>query len=512
MAALRIILIDQLTAKISSLSDIDAARDTILLSEVAFDTNSVRPHKKKIAFIYSAMRHFAIELKNEGYKVRYTKVNDPENTETLRGDIEQAIFEVNPQKIVVTEPSEYRLFQEMKGWQSAFGIPVEIRTDERFFYSHQAFAEWAHGRKNLRMEHFYREVRREFDILMDGKNPEGGKWNYDNENRKRPHGELKFPQTYKAQPDAISKEVMELVTKRFSDNFGDIEPFQFAVTSAQAREALDKFITDRLSSFGDYQDAMVQGEPWMYHSHLSFYLNCGLLCPIECVTRAERAYREGYAPLNSVEGFIRQIIGWREFIRGVYWLKMPGYETNNYFKAKRNLPNFYWDADTHMNCLRQCVNETKRNAYAHHIQRLMVLGNFALLAGLDPVQVNEWFLIVYGDAYQWVELPNVSGMILFADGGAVASKPYAASGSYLNKMSDYCQSCYYDVKQKSGAKACPFNYLYWDFFIRNEKKLHSNPRLGVVYSTLHRMTNKKLQEFRADTKRIFQALDDDDMV
>ena len=302
---------------------------------------------------------------------------------------------------------------------------------------------------------------------MDGTNPEGGKWNYDSENRKQPHEDLKFPQTFKAEPDAISKEVIELVTKKFSDNFGDIEPFYFAVTSAQAREVLDKFIADRLSDFGDYQDAMVQGEPWMYHSHLSFYLNCGLLCPIECVTRAERAYREGYAPLNSVEGFIRQIIGWREFVRGVYWLKMPSYETNNYFKAKRNLPNFYWDGNTHMNCLRQCVKETKRNAYAHHIQRLMVLGNFALLAGLDPVQVNEWFLIVYGDAYQWVELPNVSGMILFADGGTVASKPYTASGSYLNKMSDYCQSCYYDVKQKSGAKACPFNYLYWDFFIRN---------------------------------------------
>lgn len=347
---------------------------------------------------------------------------------------------------------------------------------------------------------------------MNGTKPEGGRWNYDSENRKRPCEELKIPQTYKAQPETITEEVMALVAEHFSDHFGDVEPFNFAVTSAQAYEALDKFIEERLINFGDYQDAMIQGEPWMYHSHLSFYLNCGLLSPLECVLRSERAYREGHAPLNAVEGFIRQIIGWREFVRGIYWLKMPSYESNNYFNAKRNLPKLFWGYDTHMNCLRQCVKETKQNAYAHHIQRLMVLGNFGLIAGLDPVQVNEWFLIVYADAYQWVELPNVSGMILFADGGALSSKPYAASGSYINKMSDYCQSCFYDVKEKNGSRACPFNYLYWDFLIRNEKKLHLNPRLGIAYTTLHRMNNKKLQAIKADAVRFFKVLDDLEIV
>ena len=264
--------------------------------------------------------------------------------------------------------------------------------------------------------------------------------------------------------DAITQEVLRDVARVFPDHFGDLEPFHFAVTRKQALKVLKEFIEQRLPAFGDYQDAMIEGEPWMYHSHLSFYLNCGLLLPLECVQAAEQAYHAGTAPLNAVEGFIRQIMGWREYIRGIYWLKMPDYAKSNFLAATRSLPEFYWTGDTQMNCLKQCVLETKKNAYAHHIQRLMVLGNFALLAGIDPRQVNEWFLIVYADAYEWVELPNVSGMILFADGGYLGSKPYAAGGNYIHKMSNYCQNCTYKVTQKNGEQACPFNYLYWNFW------------------------------------------------
>jgi deoxyribodipyrimidine photolyase-related protein len=276
--------------------------------------------------------------------------------------------------------------------------------------------------------------------------------------------------------------------------------------------ALDKFIEERLILFGDYQDAMIEGEPWMYHSHLSLYINAGLLSPAVCIEKAERAFRENGAPLNAVEGFIRQILGWREYVRGLYWLKMPDYEQMNALNADRPLPNLYWGAATQMNCLSQCVKETEDNAYAHHIQRLMVLGNFALLAGLDPDEVNEWYMIVYADAFQWVELPNVTGMILFADGGLMASKPYAASGAYINRMSNYCKNCAYSVSKKNGPKACPFNYLYWDFLDRNTDKLKGNPRLNMPYRNLERMTDEKLSAVRDDAQRFLKRLDDGETV
>ena len=301
---------------------------------------------------------------------------------------------------------------------------------------------------------------------------------------------------------------MSLVAGHFPDHFGDLEPFYFAVTRQQALQTLNLFIEERLPNFGDYQDAMIEGEPWMYHSHISFYLNCGLLLPLECVKAAEKVYQQGKAPLNAVEGFIRQIIGWREYVRGIYWLEMPEYAQKNFFDAKHNLPDFYWTADTKMNCLHQCVLETQKNAYAHHIQRLMVLGNFSLIAGIDPVQVNEWFLSVYADAYEWVELPNVSGMTLFADGGYLASKPYAAGGSYINKMSDYCKNCNYKVTKKNGEDACPFNYLYWDFLIRNRDKLESNHRIGMMYKMYDRMGDDKKQAISDDSKNFLKSIYD----
>ena len=502
---LRLILGDQLSHTISSLSDYENG-DLIWMCEVWDEASYVKHHKKKIAFIFSAMRHFAQDLKAKGYNIHYTKLDDPDNAGSFKGEIKRAINTYTPSEIIVTEASEYRVLKDIKSWEQEFSIPVNIRPDQRFLASHQEFQNWAEGRKQLRMEYFYREMRKKYGILMNGDKPEGGEWNYDSQNRKPPKEGLTIPPTYTSAPDQISRDCMELVAEKFPDHFGDLEPFHFAVTRDQALQALDQFINERLINFGDYQDAMVQGEPWMYHSHISFYINIGLLNPLECCERAEAAYHTGGAPLNAVEGFIRQIIGWREYIRGIYWLKMPEYEQSNFLEATRRLPSFFWDANTKMNCMRQCIIETKENAYAHHIQRLMVLGNFALIAGLNPDEVNEWYMIVYADAYQWVELPNVTGMILFADGGTLGSKPYAASGSYINKMSDYCKNCSYSVTKKNGDKACPFNYLYWDFMLRNEDKLKGNPRIGFAYNTLSKMSTEKIQAIKDDSQRFFKEI------
>ncbi len=504
--ALRLVLGDQLSLTLSSLSDCNKQEDIILMCEVWDEATYVRHHKKKIAFLFSAMRHFAAELRQEGYRVEYIVLDDPLNSGSFQGEVRRALERFSPEEIVVTEPGESRVLDDMKQWQGKFSLPVEIRADDRFLCSLPAFYSWAQGRKQLRMEFFYREMRRSYNILMAGDEPEGGEWNYDSENRKPAGDSLFIPRPLTFTPDHITLEVMDLVRKRFGDHFGDLEPFYFAVTRSDALKVLERFIKERLPDFGTYQDAMLQGQPWMYHSHLSFYLNCGLLNPLEVAQAAETAYRAGKVPLNSAEGFIRQIIGWREYVRGVYWLRAPDYARENFLEAKRKLPWFYWSGETKMNCLRQCVSETKQNAYAHHIQRLMVLGNFALLAGIDPAEVNEWFLVVYADAYEWVELPNVTGMILFADGGYLASKPYAAGGAYINKMSDYCKNCAYKVKEKTGPEACPFNYLYWDFLIRNHEKLRHNPRLGMTYRTLEAMEDEKTEAIRKSAAAFLESL------
>ena len=508
MANLVLILGDQLSLSVSSLQGYDRATDYVLMCEVDAEATYVRHHKKKIAFVFSAMRHFAASLRQQGYSVLYTHLDVPDNAGSLREEVRKQLAQKQFDRLIVTAPGEYRLLEEMRGWEKDFSLPVEIRENDLFLCSPEQFARWAKGRKQLRMEYFYREMRKMYGILMEGEEPVGGQWNYDSENRKPPKDGLQVPAPYLTEVDAITKEVLLLVERRFPDHFGDLEPFSFAVTREQALAVLDRFIKERLVHFGDYQDAMIQGAPWMYHSHISFYLNCGLLHPLECVKAAEKAFRQGKVPLNAAEGFIRQIIGWREYIRGIYWLKMPAYHDENFLEATRALPDFYWSGQTKMNCLRCCILETKENAYAHHIQRLMVLGNFALLSGIDPKQVNEWFLIVYADAYEWVELPNVSGMILFADGGYLASKPYAAGGSYIHKMSDYCKKCSYQVSKKNGPQACPFNYLYWDFLDRNRDKLQSNPRIGMMYKTLRQDgTPEKQTAMRTDSQRFFQQIE-----
>jgi deoxyribodipyrimidine photolyase-related protein len=507
-----LVLGDQLSETISSLSEIDKENDIILMCEVRTEATYVKHHKKKIAFLFSAMRHFAENLVEQGYNVRYVKYDDSKNTGSLFGEVEYFQKMSDLDALIITQPNEYRLKTEVATWSARLNIPVIVREDDRFLCSAQEFETWAMDRKQLRMEYFYRQMRRKYSVLMDGDKPVGGQWNFDSENRKPAKVGLDIPDTYTATPDQITKDVIELVAQNFPDHFGDLLPFHFAVTRDQALEAFDQFISKRLQKFGDYQDAMIQGEPWMFHSHIGFYLNCGLLYPLECLKRVEAAYYDESAPLNAVEGFIRQILGWREYVHGIYWLKMPTYKSANHLNATRPLPSLYWTSETQMNCLRQCVSETRENAYAHHIQRLMVLGNFALLVGLNPDEVNEWYLLVYADAYEWVELPNVSGMILFADGGLLASKPYAASGAYINKMSNYCQSCRYKVAKKNGPDACPFNYLYWNFVIENEDKLRGNPRMGLVYKNLDRMDDEKRLAIGADSNRFFKALARDEKV
>ena len=422
LAVLRVILGDQLSPTLSCLHDTDKDRDTVLLCEVQQEATYVKHHKKKLVFIFSAMRHFAQELRDAGHRVIYHKLDDATAFSRFSDAVIGATQGASFDEIVVTEPSEYRVLEEIKLWPELLNVPVDIRPDTRFLANHSDFETWSAGRKSLRMEYFYREMRKRYMILMDGDQPVGDQWNFDSENRKPPNSTIVIPDRFHSAPDAITQEVCAMVERLFPDHMGTAAPFHFAVTAEAARAALQQFIDERLTFFGDYQDAMLQDEAWMFHAHIGLYLNTGLLLPLECIAAAEQAYHRGQAPLNAVEGFIRQILGWREFVRGLYWQNMPGYDRLNFFDAQSDLPDFYWTADTRMNCLRQSVQDTIDHAYAHHIQRLMVLGNFALLAGILPAQVNDWFLSVYADAFEWVELPNVSGMALFADGGKLASK------------------------------------------------------------------------------------------
>ena len=506
MTVLRLILGDQLNHQLASLRDINIETDFVLMAEVDAEVTYVKHHKRKIAFLFAAMRHFAEALRGNGVFVIYRRLDDPDNGGSLESEVKRAISKHKISKLVVTMPGEYRLLEIMKRWQSSLGITVELREDDRFLCTLDRFASWADGRRQLRMDFFYRDMRRDHNILMDGGEPIGGKWNFDSDNRESPKAGMVIPPPLQFAPDNITTEVLGLVATRCADHFGDLDDFGFAVTRQQALAVLNHFIDQRLPNFGKYQDAMLLNEPWVYHSHIGFYLNAGLLSPAEAIAAAETAYHNGHAPLNSAEGFIRQILGWREFVRGIYWLKMPEYADLNFFEADRDLPEFFWTGATKMLCIAQAVDATRKYAYAHHIQRLMVLGNFALLAGLAPAQVNAWFLIVYADAYEWVELPNVSGMVLFADGGYLASKPYAAGGAYINRMSNYCRDCQYKVSQKNGAAACPFNYLYWDFLIRNRAKLKDNARLGMMYRSLDRMEKTKIAAIHHDANQFLASL------
>lgn len=508
MSKLIVILGDQLTRDITALCQAERG-DVVLMAEVNAEATYVAHHKRKIAFTFSAMRHFARDLQNDGWTVRYIKIDDVDNQGSIVGEIARAIEEIEISEIVITEPGEYRLLDALKHFQeTSSNPPLTILEDTRFICSHERFEQWAAGRKQLRMENFYREMRLQTELLITDGKPEGGKWNYDHDNRKPAKGGMSFPLPPQFAPDEITSEVIELVAERYADHVGSLDNFWFAVTGTQANEALDHFIDKALVTFGDYQDALLTGEKYLFHSVLSVYINAGLLDPLTVCQRVEQAWLAGEVPLNAAEGFIRQIIGWREYVRGIYWMQMPDYVHSNFFDHTRDLPDFYWTADTDMACLKAAIKQTLDEAYAHHIQRLMVTGNFAMLIGVDPIQIHTWYLEVYADAYEWVELPNTIGMSQFADGGLLASKPYAAGGNYINKMSDYCKSCRYKVRQKTGEDACPLNYLYWDFLIRHKDKLHGNHRLAPVYRTLQKMDDQRVLEIKSDSQRFIENLPD----
>ena len=501
---LRFILGDQLTRDVSALADLDPAQDVVLMVEAAAEASNVPHHPQKIAFVLSAMRHFAQSLRDEGVTVDYVRMDAAENSQDLGTELARAVQRHRPASIIVTEPSEWRVRQMMQTWET--GAALDIRQDDRFFCARSDFAALTKARKTGRMEFFYREMRRRTGVLMRDDGPEGGQWNFDPDNRKALPRGLRPPPRRRFIPDAITRDVLTLVAARFGHHFGDLEPFGWAVTRADAVHALDHFITDCLPNFGDYQDAMKAGEDFMYHSLISPYLNIGLLTAREVCARAEAAYHAGAAPINAVEGFIRQILGWREFVRGIYWAEMPDYAQTNHLNATRDLPALYWTGQTPMRCMAECIGTTRRHAYAHHIQRLMVTGNFALLAGIAPAQIEAWYLAVYADAFEWVELPNVHGMVLHADGGRIGSKPYAASGAYIDRMSDYCQGCAFDPKVKLGPKACPFNYLYWNFLIENEATLKPNPRMSLPYVTLSKMPQEQRAQITQSADRFLAGL------
>ncbi len=514
MTTLIPILGDQLSLDLSSLEGADPANAVLLLMEVADETTYVRHHKRKIAYILSAMRHHAEALRVAGWTVDYVKLDARGNSGSFSGEVARAVKRHKAKRIVVTHSGEWRVQAMLESWHDRFDLPVEIRHDTRFVAPPGFFDSWAEDRKQLRMEFFYREMRRLTGLLMTPAsvgaglgNPEGGQWNYDAENRKPAEADLLMPKLPHFPPDAITQEVLALVAKRFADHVGSLDDFGIAVTAEQAIKTQAHFLKHCLPRFGDFQDAMLTGVPYLYHAHLSFYINSGLLDPLALCRAAEAEYRAGRAPLNAVEGFIRQIIGWREYVRGIYWWAGPEYGTRNFLEAKRRLPGWYWTGETDMHCLKEAIGQTIDLAYAHHIQRLMVTGNFALLIGADPDDVDRWYLEVYADAYEWVEQPNTRGMILFGDGGLLGSKPYAASGAYINRMSDYCGHCRYDVNQRVGPDACPFNALYWDFLIRNREKLGRNQRLQMPYRNWDRMKGETQKALRAQAAEFLAELD-----
>ena len=506
------ILGDQLSRQIASIRGCAKDDTVILMMEVWDEATYVKHHKQKIALIFSAMRHFADELREAGWTVDYVKLDDKDNAGSFTGELARAVEDHAPRLIRVVEAGEWRVRQDMEQWPDKFPCDVEILRDDRFICPQPEFDDWAEGRTELRMEFFYREMRRKTGLLMDGDRPEGGEWNYDSENRKPPKEGLAAPERAKFEPDQITQQVIELVEDRFRDHFGSLEKFEWPVTREEAEDAADAFFAERIECFGPYQDAMVAGEDDLFHSMLSASLNLGLLDPLDLCHRAEQAYRDGKAPLNSVEGFIRQIIGWREYVRGIYFHEGPDYPRRNGLNHQRKLPWLYWGGETHMLCLSKAVEQTRDEAYAHHIQRLMITGNFALLAGIDPARVHEWYLSVYIDAYEWVEAPNTIGMSQFADGGIVGSKPYVSSGNYINKMSDYCGSCAYSVSVRTGETACPFNLLYWDFLIRHRDRFETNPRMSRIYGNWDRMDADKRRAIRADAAAFLRRMSDGTVV
>ena len=502
-----LVLGDQLSPDTAALKAADKAQDVVVMAEVTGEGTSVPHHPQKIALILSAMRKFAAALQADGWRVAYTRLDDPENSQTISGELLRRAAETGAGGVLATRPGEWRVIADLE----ALPLPVTLLADDRFLCSEPEFATWAEGRKALRMEYFYRDMRRKTGLLMQGDKPAGGQWNYDHDNRKPAATDLFRPQPLRFAPDAVTEAVLAVVEARFP-HFGRLRPFGWATDQAGALAALADFVTHRLPRFGEEQDAMLAGEPWLSHAVISPYLNIGLLSPMEVCRAAETAWQAGLAPINAAEGFIRQIIGWREFVRGIWAMQGPDYAGRNALGHGRALPGVYWGKPTKMACMAASVAQTRDLAYAHHIQRLMVTGNFALLAGVDPAEVHEWYLAVYIDAFEWVEAPNVIGMSQFADGGVVGSKPYVSSGAYIDRMSDYCGGCSYRVKEKTGEAACPFNLLYWDFLVRHRERFRANARMGQMYRVWDGMEAGHREAVLAGAARVLEQLDGGEVV
>ena len=507
-AALRhliLILGDQLDRQSLVFDDFDPKYDAIWMCEASFEAEHVWSSKPRIAIFLAAMRHFRDELLARGFKVLYRQLNTHQ-ADSLETALAEDLVKYKPRKVVAVKPGEWRLTQSLpEVCKKADVIWVE-RPDQHFFCDEHDFAEWAKGRKEYRLEFFYRWLRKRENVLMQADQPVGDKWNFDHENRgvfdKRGPGFLPKPITF--EKDKIARAVIALVEKHFANHPGKLESFDWPLTPVQAEAALEDFIEHRLPLFGQYQDAMWTNEPYLYHSRISAALNLKLLSPKKAVAAAIKAYEAGRAPLAAVEGFVRQIIGWREFVRGMYWLRMPEFLEDNALNAQADLPDFYWTGKTDMICLQQAIGQTLDHGYAHHIHRLMVTGLFAQLLGVKPKLIHQWYLAVYVDAVEWVELPNVLGMSQYADGGKMTSKPYVASGAYIKRMSNYCGSCRYKPEQSTGDSACPFTSLYWDFLSRHQDKFARHPRTALQWKNLTRIDTDKRKQIskQADSLRL----------
>jgi deoxyribodipyrimidine photolyase-related protein len=503
-----IVLGDQLNADSAAFDEFDSKQDFVWMAEVAEESTHVWTHKARIVIFLSAMRHFRDSLMKRKVSVHYRQLDDRGNKGTFDAELEAAVKKLKPARLILVEPGEWRVRECFRKTAKRLNVELELRHDRHFLSTPDEFAEHAKGRKQLRLEYFYRELRRKHDILMDHGKPEGGKWNYDADNRgsfgKKGPGRTPAPRRFR--PDKTTKEVIALVERKFPTHPGKLDHFDWPVTPKQARYALTDFIENRLPSFGKYQDAMWTDEPYLFHSRISAAMNIKLLSPLEAIEEAVVAYRSGHAPLNAVEGFVRQILGWREYVRGIYWLYMPDYVDRNAMNARHTLPDFYWTGETDMRCLEQSIGQTLDYGYAHHIQRLMVTGLFTLMLGVDPKLVHEWYLAVYVDAVEWVELPNSLGMSQFADGGVMASKPYVATGKYIQRMSNYCTTCQYDPAKATGEDACPFTTLYWDYLVRHKDQLKGNNRMAMQLKNLDRKKSDDLKAIQKQARRFRESL------
>lgn len=513
LAESRLILIlgDQLNLHSPCLNDINPNRDHIVMIEAIEESSAIWSSKQRIVLFLSAMRHFAEELKQKGLPVEYLSLNDATHDgATISARLESYIEQIKPSRLVMLEAGEWRLNQDIDLLCKKIKLPLERIEDPHFLCSHEDFQGFAKGKKRFIMENFYRMMRRRENVLMDGDEPIGGEWNFDSENRKAfgSKGPQGIPAPLRVLPDAITLSVIQEVSERFAHHPGSLDTFEWPVTREGALAALQDFIQHRLATFGSHQDAMWTNEVFLSHALIASCLNLKLLDPREVIAGAEAAYQNKTASIQAVEGFVRQILGWREFIRGMYWLDMPAMKDANHFGHTRSLPDWFWTGQTQMHCMQQVITGTLNHGYAHHIQRLMVVGLFGLLAELHPRQVSDWFLSVYVDAVEWVELPNVIGMALFANGGRFTSKPYVASGAYINRMSNYCKQCRYQPEQKTGKNACPMTQLYWNFLDKHEPDFASNPRTLLMIKNLQRIEPDVRKELRTEAQNTLSHLND----